>query len=439
MKIAFVGTGYVGLVSGTCLAEMGHVVTCHDIDAKRIARLNKGRSPIFEPGLAELLRRNIDNGRLTFTSDVSAAIANATVVILAVGSPAAKDGSADPQYVLAAARSVAEHMTGSLLLVIKSTVPVGTCEHVHELVASVLSERGLQCEFSVVSNPEFLKEGAAIDDFMRPDRIVIGVSEKSAAETMRRLYEPFTRNGHPILEMSVRDAEMTKYAANAMLAARISMVNEFSRIADAVGADIMNVRRGVGTDKRLGMSFLYPGVGYGGSCFSKDLRGLANMSSCATPMLDAIERVNESQKMLLAERVVEYFGGTLKGRHIALWGLAFKPNTDDIREAPALRIIDVLLEAGACICAFDPEAMPNAKRQLRPYAELSFSKSAIDATTDADAIVLVTEWSEFRAPDFETIREQMRTPILFDGRNLFDPQVMKKLGFTYSCIGRPQT
>lgn len=423
MQITVVGTGYVGLVTGTCLADMGNNVVCYDVDAEKIAALEQGTVPIYEPGLTELVRRNVRDRRLSFAADAGAAVSNAEIVVLAVGTPPDEDGSADRRQVLDAARTVASHVKAPVVIVVKSTVPVGTCDEVRDVVGDRASD--------IVSNPEFLKEGKAVEDFMRPDRIVVGASSESAFETMRQLYEPFTRNGHPILEMDLRSAEMTKYAANVMLATRISLMNELARVCDSVGADIMEVRRGIGSDRRIGMSYLYPGVGFGGSCLPKDVRALARMAG-ESELLGAVERVNVAQKSVLAERVVERFGGDLSARRIALWGLAFKPQTDDVREAPALAMAVRLLDAGATVCAYDPEAMPNAKRLV----DVELADDPYAALKGADALVVATEWGVFRSPDFARIKQLLTQPIVFDGRNLFDPARMRELGFEYSSTLR---
>lgn len=440
MRVTVIGTGYVGLVTGTCLADMGNHVVCHDIDPTKIAMLERGEIPIYEPGLAELVRENSTGKRLAFTTDLGRAVTDAEIVFIAVGTPPAEDGSADLKHVLSCATEVARVMRGPLIIVVKSTVPVGTCDQVHAAVARTLEERGVAHTFDIVSNPEFLKEGSAIEDFMRPDRIVIGVSSDKGAAAMRKLYAPFVRNNNPLLTMDVRSSEMTKYASNVMLAVRISMVNELATICEKVGADIMNVREGVGTDKRLGMSFLYAGVGYGGSCFPKDVQALARLAASVgvTPdVLDAVERVNVRQKAMLAERVIAHFGGSLTGKRIAVWGIAFKPKTDDIREASSLVIIDKLTQAGATVCAYDPEAMPNAQKLFAGRVDVTFASDAYAAVEGADALCLVTEWGVFRTPDFERIRALMRTLFVADGRNQYEPDEMKRLGFTYVGVGRP--
>ncbi|MEZ0314450.1 MAG: UDP-glucose/GDP-mannose dehydrogenase family protein [Myxococcota bacterium] len=439
MRVTVIGTGYVGLVTGTCLADMGNDVACQDIDAAKIEKLERGEIPIYEPGLAELVTQNLRGKRLAFTTDLATALAGAEIVFIAVGTPPAEDGSADLKHVLGCARDVARVLRGAAVVVVKSTVPIGTCDLVRDAMNEILRERnaGFTCE--VVSNPEFLKEGSAIEDFMRPDRIVVGVAGEEGAAVMRKLYAPFVRNKHPLIVMDVRSSEMTKYASNVMLAARISMMNELAAICERLGADIMSVRDGVGSDQRLGMAFLYAGVGYGGSCFPKDVQALARIARGVgvTPdVLDAVERVNARQKLLVAERVMAHFGGQLKDKRIALWGLAFKPKTDDMREAPSLVIIDALTRAGATIHAYDPEAMPNARKLLGGNPRVTFASDAYGAAEGADALCLVTEWGAFRAPDFERIRASMRQPFIVDGRNQYEPQEMQRLGFTYVGVGR---
>ncbi len=440
MRVTVVGTGYVGLVTGTCLSDMGNDVVCHDVDADKLARLDRGDMPIYEPGLEELVKRNTRDGRLRFTTDMASSLHKTEVCFIAVGTPADEDGSADRRHVMAASRAIGDHMEAPLVVAVKSTVPVGTCDMVRDAVSDKLSARGVDFEMSVVSNPEFLKEGKAIEDFMRPDRIVIGVDSESAAETMRTLYAPFVRNGHPLLEMDVRSSEMTKYASNVMLATRISLMNEIAQICDRVGADVMSVRKGMGTDKRIGPAFLYPGVGFGGSCFPKDVKALSRMAieaDCPGNVLDAVEKVNRYQKLLLANRLINHFGGKVHERRVAMWGIAFKPMTDDIREAPALAMIKRLTDAGATVCAYDPEAMDNARVALEDNPSVSFATDLYAAVDGADALVLATEWGVFRSPDFERIKSLMKQPLIFDGRNQYEPRQMRQRGFTYFCIGRP--
>jgi UDPglucose 6-dehydrogenase len=439
MKICVFGAGYVGLVSAACLAEMGNSVACVDIDAARVAGLNQGEIPIHEPGLAELVLRNAAAGRLHFTTDAATAVADGTIVFIAVGTPAAEDGSADLDHVLSAAASIGRHMRDYKVVVDKSTVPVGTAEKVRAVIAAELHKRAAVLPFAVVSNPEFLKEGAAIDDFMRPDRIVVGADDEQAALLMRALYAPFLRNRNRLLMMDVRSAELTKYVANAMLATRISFMNEMAGLAERIGADIEQVRQGIGSDPRIGTHFLYAGCGWGGSCFPKDVKALARMGLDAgvpLDMLGSVRQVNERQRHLLSDRVLRRFGDDLTGLTIAVWGLAFKPDTDDLREAPSLFIIDDLLSRGAHVCAFDPVANPKAAAQWRDRPGLEFAPSPYAAAAGASALLVVTEWREFRSPDFAELRAAMRIPVLFDGRNLYDPALMRSLGFEYIGIGR---
>jgi len=439
MRIAVVGTGYVGLVTGTCLSDVGNDVVCHDVDTTKIDRLRTGDIPIYEPGLSEIVKRNQRDGRLRFTSDLGEALAGAEVCFIAVGTPGDQDGSADRRFVAEAVTAVARLMAGPLVIVMKSTVPVGSCRRMHDVVAEVLRERGVSIPFELVSNPEFLKEGKAIEDFMRPDRIVVGTDSEHGREVMRQIYSTFVRNGHSLIFMDIPSAEMTKYAANAMLATRISLMNELAQICDRVGADIMSVRQGIGTDRRIGMDFLYPGIGYGGSCFPKDVRALARLAVEAdvpADILDAVDRVNRHQKVVLANRLIARFGGDVRGRQFALWGLSFKANTDDIREASAIAILKRLTDAGARVCAYDPEAVANARHELRDNTRVSFATSAFEALEGSDALVLATEWSQFRRPDFDRIKALLKSPIVFDGRNQYDPAEMSKVGIEYHCIGR---
>ncbi len=439
MKVTIIGTGYVGLVTGTCLAEMGHTVSCVDIDESKIACLNRGEMPIYEPGLEELVSRNKDGGRLSFTTSLQEALPGSQICFIAVGTPPDEDGSADRRYVLAAAKNIGELATEELVVAVKSTVPVGTCDRVKDVLDAELKKRNADFNIHVVSNPEFLKEGMAVQDFMRPDRIVIGFNHENASQAMCKLYSGFTRNGHPILLMSIRSSEMTKYAANAMLATRISFMNELARLCDAIGADIMDIRRGMGTDSRIGMPFLYAGIGYGGSCFPKDVKALAQVAleaDCTANILEAVEHVNKHQKMFLANRIIQYFGGNLKGKRIALWGLAFKPNTDDIRESPALTIAKRLTEAGAHVCAFDPVAQENAKAAVSHNSDISFAEGMYDAAEGADAVVLATEWRQFRNPNLERLKDCMQGNVFFDGRNQFEPGEMESFGIEYHGVGR---
>ncbi|MEW4338613.1 UDP-glucose dehydrogenase family protein [Chromobacterium vaccinii] len=439
MKITIIGSGYVGLVTGTCLAETGYHVCCLDVDPRKIEILQSGGIPIFEPGLEDMVKRNVAAGRLHFTTDVAASVAFGEVQFIAVGTPPDEDGSADLQYVLAAARNIARHMTGYRVVVDKSTVPVGTADKVRAAIADELAQRGADLPFSVVSNPEFLKEGAAIEDFMRPDRVVIGVDDDRAAEIMRRLYKPFQRSHERVLLMDVRSAELTKYAANAMLATRISFMNELANLAETMGADIEQVRQGMGSDPRIGYHFLYPGVGYGGSCFPKDVKALvqtAKENGHTLRVLTAVEEANEVQKLRLVEKVVARFGEDLSGRRLALWGLAFKPNTDDMREAPSRVIVEELTRRGAEIVAFDPVAAHEAQRVMSGVNGVAFADDMMQALQGADALLIVTEWKMFRAPDFEAIRRSLKQPLIFDGRNMYDPAWLREQGFDYHAIGR---
>ncbi len=443
MKITLIGTGYVGLVTGTCFAETGGDVTCMDIDAEKIDRLERGEVPIYEPGLAELIRRNVQHHRLRFTTDLAAAIAGAELVFIAVGTPQADDGRADLKSLFSVVDSLAKCLGPQTIVVIKSTVPVGT----NARAAARLRElTGRDVE--VASNPEFLKEGAAIDDFMRPDRVVVGVRSRETAEMLRDLYRPFLRTEHPFLTMSPESAEMTKYVANALLATKISFINEMANLCERLGADINEVRRGIGHDARIGFAFLFPGLGYGGSCFPKDVRALAALASeagAASRLLPAIDEVNTRQKTVLWERIEQELGKSLQGKKVAVWGLAFKPRTDDIREAPALALIDLLLERGAAVHVHDPEAMPNVRRAYadRPRSKLSDRLHYADETygpystlEKADALVICTEWKEYQHPDFTLMRKLMQRPLIFDGRNLYEPARLKDAGFTYYSIGR---
>ena len=431
MKIAVIGTGYVGLVAGACFAESGNDVVCVDKDGTKVRTLRAGRMPIFEPGLEEIVRRNRHENRLTFTTTLPKAVRSSSIIFVAVGTPQGEDGSADLQHVLEVAREVARAMNGYKVIVNKSTVPVGTAARVREVI-----RRETTHPFSVVSNPEFLKQGAAIDDFMKPDRVVIGAEDPRARDIMQELYAPFTRTGAPIMTMDCASAELTKYAANAMLATRISFMNEVANVCEAVGADVDEVRRAIGADRRIGTSFLFPGVGYGGSCFPKDVKAMIHFASQKDydfRILRAVEEVNSAQKTRLAAKMRSHFG-TLKGRTIAVWGLAFKPRTDDMREAPSIPLIKMLLAEGADVQAYDPEATKVAKGIFGN--KVTFATKNYDALKGADGLAIVTEWSEFRRPDFEKMRKLMRSPVIFDGRNLFEPEQMKQSGFTYYSIGR---
>ena len=439
MKITVIGTGYVGLVSGTCLAEVGNDVLCLDLDAEKIRVLNAGGMPIHEPGLQEMVARNRAAGRLRFTTDGAEAVDHGLLQFIAVGTPPDEDGSADLQYVVAAARSIGRHMDGYRVIVDKSTVPVGTADTVRAAVAGELAARGLKTDFSVVSNPEFLKEGAAVEDFMRPDRIIVGAEEARAIELMRQLYAPFQRSHERLIVMDVRSAELTKYAANAMLATRISFMNELANLAERLGADIELVRQGIGSDPRIGYQFLYPGCGYGGSCFPKDVQALNRTARDAggeLRVLEAVEAANEFQKGVLGRKIAAEFGEDLSGRRFALWGLAFKPNTDDMREAPSRALAAGLLARGATLCVYDPAAMEEARRVFGAEPRLAYAESPMAALDGADALVIVTEWKEFRSPDFADMKRRLKTPRVFDGRNLYDPAQMRAGGFRYFAIGR---
>jgi len=439
LKITVVGTGYVGLVSGACLADVGNEVLCLDLDARKIKILNEGGIPIYEPGLQEMVSRNHKAGRLSFTTDVEQAVAFGTVQFIAVGTPPSEDGSADLQHVLAAARSIGRHMRDYRVVVDKSTVPVGTADKVRAAIAEELKKRGADVAYSVVSNPEFLKEGAAVEDFMRPDRIVVGSDDERATLIMRNLYAPFQRSHERVIVMDVRSAELTKYAANAMLATRISFMNELANLAERLGADIESVRRGIGADPRIGYHFLYPGAGYGGSCFPKDVQALmrtAGETGMNLLILDAVEQANAAQKLVLGAKIEKRFGADLKGLNFALWGLAFKPNTDDMREAPSRVLVAELLERGASVTAYDPIAMPEARHIYRDESRVRFADSPMAALEGADALAIVTEWKEFRSPDFQRIKALLRTPAIFDGRNLYDPAEVRNSGLEYYPIGR---
>ena len=439
MKVTVFGAGYVGLVSAACLSDMGNSVLCVDVDAHRVARLQQGHVPIHEPGLSDLLARNVSAGRLKFTDDAAAAVDHGTIVFIAVGTPPAQDGSADLTGVLDVARTIGRHMGDYKVVVDKSTVPVGTADRVREVLLGALRARQALVPFSVVSNPEFLKEGAAIQDFMHPDRVIIGSDDEQATLLMRALYAPFLRNRDRILLMDVRSAELSKYAANAMLATRISFMNEMASLAERVGADIEQVRRGIGSDPRIGTHFLYAGCGWGGSCFPKDVRALQRMGLDAgvdMGVMQAVVEVNDHQKRLLARRIVERFGADLRGRAIGLWGLAFKPETDDLREAPSLVLIEELLERGATVRAFDPVAMPGLASLHAGQPGLVLVDDPMAAAAGADALAVVTEWRQFRSPDFSGLLRTMRTPVIVDGRNLYEPALMQQLGFEYMGVGR---
>jgi len=443
MRVAIFGTGYVGLVTGTCLAEVGHQVICVDIDQAKVDGLNNGIIPIYEPGLEPMVKANHAASRLVFTSDAATAIAHGQVIFIAVGTPPDEDGSADLQYVLAVARTIGRHITAPVVVVNKSTVPVGTADNVREAIAQALAERGVEIAFDVVSNPEFLKEGDAVADCMRPDRIVVGASNPDSVALMRRLYAPFNRNHDRVVEMDVRSAELTKYAANAMLATKISFMNEIANIAERVGADIEQVRQGIGSDPRIGWHFIYPGAGYGGSCFPKDVQALASTAQqygLEPKLLNAVEAVNDAQKGHLFELIQRHYGtdagASLRGKTFAVWGLAFKPNTDDMREASSRRLLAQLWDAGATVRAYDPEATHEAQRIFGQRDDLVFCGSADEALQGAAAVVVVTEWKQFRSPDFQALRSQLKDAVVFDGRNLYDPSEVEAAGLAYYGIGR---
>jgi UDPglucose 6-dehydrogenase len=439
MKITVIGTGYVGLVSGTCLADVGNEVLCLDLDANKIRILNEGGIPIYEPGLEAMVAKNRAAGRLRFTTDIEEAVAFGTLQFIAVGTPPDEDGSADLQYVVAAARNIGRHMTDYKVVVDKSTVPVGTADKVRAAIRDELEKRGAAIDYSVVSNPEFLKEGAAVEDFMKPDRIVVGADDERAVALMRQLYAPFQRNHERLVMMDVKSAELTKYAANAMLATRISFMNELANLAEKLGADIELVRKGIGSDPRIGYHFLYPGCGYGGSCFPKDVQALIRTAVEAgqhLQVLEAVEAANEVQKSILTQKIVARFGNDLSGMTFALWGLAFKPNTDDMREAPSRVVIAELLARGARVCAYDPVAIHEAKRVFINEPRVSYAEDPVAALKGADALVIVTEWKEFRSPDFEVIKARLKNPVVFDGRNLYEPATVRAAGLEYFAVGR---
>lgn len=439
MRVTVVGTGYVGLVSGTCLADVGNDVLCIDSDEKKIAGLRDGEIPIFEPGLEELVQRNTGAGRLRFSTDLAKGVAHGEVVFIAVGTPPDEDGAADLQHVLAVAHGIGTVLEDYRVIVNKSTVPVGTADKVKDAIQKALTSRNREVDFSVVSNPEFLKEGAAIEDFLKPDRIVVGIADERSKEIMRELYGPFNRNHERLLFMDIRSAELTKYAANAMLATKISFMNELANIAERVGADIETVRLGIGSDPRIGYHFIYPGCGYGGSCFPKDVKALAHTATenaYEARLLNAVEAVNEDQKASLLGKVCDHFGQDLSGLNFGVWGLSFKPNTDDMREAPSLTVISGLLERGAMVLGYDPVAGPEAQRHFENDKGFSLAEDMYGASENSDALILLTEWKEFRAPDMGRLFSNLRTPVIFDGRNVFDPAVMKRLGARYYSIGR---
>jgi UDPglucose 6-dehydrogenase len=439
MRVTIFGSGYVGLVTGACLADAGNHVMCVDVDAAKIERLTRGDVPIHEPGLDALIKRNAQAGRIEFTTDAVKGVAHGLFQLIAVGTPPGEDGSADLRHVLTVARTIGTHMSRYSIVVTKSTVPVGTADKVRAQIEQTLADRGARVEYDVVSNPEFLKEGAAIADFMKPDRVVIGSDNPRTTELMRALYEPFTRNHDRLIVMDIRSSELTKYAANAMLATKISFMNELANIAERVGADIEKVRIGIGSDPRIGYSFIYPGTGYGGSCFPKDVQALirsAHEAGHEPHILNAVESVNGRQKEVLFRKMQRHFADGMKGRTIALWGLAFKPHTDDMREAPARTLIDLLLKAGARVQAYDPIAAAEAQRIYGGQGGVTLCTNAYDAAQGADALAIVTEWQEFRSPDFERLKEILKSPVIFDGRNLYDPLMVGRFGLTYYAIGR---
>jgi UDPglucose 6-dehydrogenase len=439
MNIGVVGTGYVGLVTGTCLAEMGNKVICVDIDESKVRKLKDGQIPIYEPGLEPLVKSNYENGRLQFTTKISDAVENCEVLMIAVGTPPAEDGSADLQHVLKVAESIGENLKEFRIVVTKSTVPVGTGDKVKAKIEQVLKKRGSNVKFAVASNPEFLKEGAAVQDFMKPDRIVIGCDDADAGKKLAQMYNPFVLNGHRVIVMDLKSAELTKYASNAMLATKISFMNEISRVAEKVGADITAVRQGMGSDSRIGFHFTYPGIGYGGSCFPKDVKALHRTGKelgLKMAILDAVEDVNQTQRQLFIERIMERFGKNLSGKKFAIWGLSFKPETDDIREAPALDVITELTKAGATVAAFDPIAIKNVQEYLGTNSSVRYGKDQYEVLSGVDALILCTEWKPFRSPDFVKMLSMMKSPVVFDGRNQYEPATMKSLGYEYHSIGR---
>ncbi len=439
MRVTIFGSGYVGLVTGACLSDAGNHVVCVDVDAAKIARLNAGEIPIHEPGLAELIHRNQDQGRLSFTTDAEAGVAHGLFLVIAVGTPPDEDGSADLRHLLAVARTIGTHVAEYRIVMTKSTVPVGTSDKVKATISATLLARGANVDFDVVSNPEFLKEGAAVADFMRPDRVIVGTDNPRTAELLKELYNPFTRNHQRMIVMDLRSAELTKYAANAMLATKISFMNELANLAERVGADIEKVRTGIGSDARIGYSFIYPGIGYGGSCFPKDVKTLARSARDAGQeprLLAAVESVNDAQKRVLFAKIERHFGGNIAGRVIAVWGLAFKPNTDDMREAPSRVLMEALWAAGATVRAYDPVALDEARRIYGERKELLYCRNASHALEGADALAICTEWQEFRSPDLQQFKSSLKQPVVFDGRNLYDPQLMKNHGIRYYGIGR---
>jgi UDPglucose 6-dehydrogenase len=437
MRITIIGTGYVGLVSGSCFSETGIIVSCVDISKEKIEKLRQGIIPIYEPGLEAIVKRNLEKGRLSFTTNLEEGLQESEAVFIAVGTPPGEDGSADLKHVISVAADIGKLMKEYIVIVTKSTVPIGTSEKVKETVRNELEKRGVKIPFDIASNPEFLKEGAAVDDFLRPARIIIGIESDRAKKIMEKLYKPFLLNGHPIIHMDIASAELTKYAANTMLATRISFMNDLANLCELVGADINSIRKGIGSDPRIGNKFIYPGIGYGGSCFPKDVKAIiktADSYGYSLKVIKAVEEVNNSQKEIIYMKIKEYFKGKLKDRQFGIWGLSFKPNTDDIREAPALTLIRKLLADGARIKAYDPAAMAEVKKQMGNKIE--YSKDLYEAAIDVDALILATEWPEFRIPNYKVLEKLMKQKIIFDGRNIYDPDELKELGFKYFCIGR---
>lgn len=439
MRLAVIGTGYVGLVTGACFSEMGHDVVCVDIDEAKIKSLQDGQIPIYEPGLEEMVQANVEQGRLSFTTDLADAVSKSLFLFIAVGTPPKEDGTADLKYVLGVARSIGQNMDGYRIVVTKSTVPVGTAAKVRQAILDELTARGVSYEVDVVSNPEFLREGSAIDDFMNPDRIVIGCDDPRTLVLMKELYASFARDGRPVLTMSTSSSEMTKYAANSMLATKISFINEVAALCEKVGADIEDVRLGIGADNRIGYQFISPGIGYGGSCFPKDVKALirtAAEAGCEPALLRAVEHVNEHRKRSLFDKIMTYYNGDIAGRKFAMWGLSFKPETDDVREAPSLVMIEALTEAGASVHAYDPKAVKEAQRYLGKQCQVTYAESNYEALDGCDALILVTEWALFRNPDFTRIKALLKEPVIFDGRNIYSPALVRSFGFDYFSVGR---
>ncbi len=441
MRISMIGVGYVGLVSGACFAETGNDVVCMDIDSAKIERLKKGEIPIYEPHLEEIVKNNLNEGRLAFTDSIKEAIDHGLIVFVAVNTPQDEDGSADLKYVLGVASDIGKCIEKYRIIVIKSTVPVGTCERVRDVINTEVKKRGLEVPFDIASNPEFLKEGVAVDDCMKPERVIVGSENSRVEEILRELYSPFVRTGAPFISMDLRSSEMTKYTANAMLATRISFMNQIANVCERVGADVMKVMRGIGSDSRIGPKFLFPGVGFGGSCFPKDVRALTKTAKdfgYDFSILNEVMAANDMQRVHFLNAIKEFYQNDLKGKRFAVWGLAFKPNTDDMREAPAVYVVNGLVSGGATCCAYDPKAMENATRMFDHNEGVTFGKNQYDVLSGADGLILLTEWLSFREPDFERIKSSMRTPVIFDGRNQYNPTTLTRLGFKYVCIGRPR-